>query len=402
MNEQYLMQYISYHLHTFVRKYSNTGDLASSFCARIEFDDAPIGNEIFQTFFSVCKDLTKPVYLTVNNQITYACTTVQDGYFVIGPVRFTSTVYLKHHITNEQWNLSWIATVPFCEFSDLTKDILLTYNLCHSDIIDENVLLMSNCINLDAEKEIRKYYSELIFENREYGKTHNPYDQEIREFTSIENGDLEQLKRSHEEDYPGEIGTLAKDPLRHTKNLAIVNITLASRAAIRGGLLSEISFSLSDSYIQKIEACEDIPTIIHLFRTAEYHYAQMVHDLNSEKAGTAEKDTNPHINKCKDYVFSHLHGKITVQEIADELCLNANYLSELFKKCEHISLTKFIQKEKISLAKNLLIYSHYSYIEIATYLGYSSQSHLGKQFKEETGYTMRKYRETYGMKDFIW
>ncbi len=78
----------------------------------------------------------------------------------------------------------------------------------------------------------------------------------------------------------------------------------------------------------------------------------MVHDLNSEKAGTAEKDTNPHINKCKDYVFSHLHGKITVQEIADELCLNANYLSELFKKCEHISLTKFIQKEKISLAKN--------------------------------------------------
>lgn len=164
--------------------------------------------------------------------------------------------------------------MPFCEFSDLTKDILLTYNLCHSDIIDENALLMSNCINLDAEKEIRKYYSELIFENREYGKTHNPYDQEIREFTSIENGDLEQLKRSHEEDYPGEIGTLAKDPLRHTKNLAIVNITLASRAAIRGGLLSEISFSLSDSYIQKIEACEDIPTIIHLFRTAEYHYAR--------------------------------------------------------------------------------------------------------------------------------
>ncbi|MGF0017119.1 helix-turn-helix domain-containing protein [Sporofaciens sp. SGI.106] len=65
-------------------------------------------------------------------------------------------------------------------------------------------------------------------------------------------------------------------------------------------------------------------------------------------------------------------------------------------------MTKFIQKEKISLAKNLLIYSHYSYIEIATYLGYSSQSHLGKQFKEETGFTLRKYRELYGMKDFVW
>lgn len=401
MNEHYLMQFISYHLHTFVRKYSNTGELLDKFCARIEFDDAPVGNEIFQTILSTCKDMSMPAYLTVNEQIVYAIVSLSDNFFLIGPVRFTSTVYLKHHITNKQWSLDWLSTVPFCEFSELTQDILLTYNLCHSETIDENTLLLSNCINQNAENEIRKYYSELIFTNREYGKTHNPYDQEVREFSSIEQGDLEQLKRSHEEDYPGEIGTLAKDPLRHTKNLAIVNITLASRAAIRGGLLSEISFSLSDSYIQEIEACNDIPTIIHLFRTAEYHYAQMVRDLNHQKADISEKDTNPHINKCKNYIFSHLHGKISVQEVADELGLNANYLSELFKKCEHISLTKFIQKEKISLAKNLLIYSHYSYIEIATYLGYSSQSHLGKHFKEETGYTLRKYREIYGMKDFI-
>ena len=128
----------------------------------------------------------------------------------------------------------------------------------------------------------------------------------------------------------------------------------------------------------------------------------MVRDLKNEQHGTASKDKNPHIQKCKDYVFAHLHEKISVQQIANELGLNANYLSELFQKCEHISLTKFIQSEKISLAKNLLIYSHYSYIEIAAYLGYSSQSHLGKQFKEKTGYTLRKYRETFGKKEFTW
>ena len=159
---------------------------------------------------------------------------------------------------------------------------------------------------------------------------------------------------------------------------------------------------MSDSYIQKLEECNDIPTILHIARTSEFHYAQMVHDINIQRAGMLQKDSNPHINKCKDYIFSHLHGKIFVQEIADELCLNANYLSELFKKCEHITITEFIQKEKISLAKNLLIYSHYSYIEIATYLGYTSQSHLGKYFKKETGMTLRKFRETYGTKDSTW
>lgn len=48
--------------------------------------------------------------------------------------------------------------------------------------------------------------------------------------------------------------------------------------------------------------------------------------------------------------------------------------------------------------QKLLIYSDYSYSEIASYLGYASQSHLGKQFKDMTGMTLRQYRELYGVK----
>lgn len=176
---------------------------------------------------------------------------------------------------------------------------------------------------------------------------------------------------------------------------------MASRAAIRGGLLSEVAFSLSDSYIQKIEALNDIPSIYHLFHSAEFEYAQMVQDVRKQKAGLLDKGINYHINRCKDYVFSHLHERIYVQDIAGELGLNANYLSELFSRCENVTLTDFILLEKIKLVKNLLIYSHYSYSEIAAYIGFSSQSHLGKQFKKTTGMTLREYRETYGVKEFI-
>lgn len=42
------------------------------------------------------------------------------------------------------------------------------------------------------------------------------------------------------------------------------------------------------------------------------------------------------------------------------------------------------------------MHSPYSYIEIATYLGFSSQGHLGKVFKKYTGMTMRQYLEKYG------
>ena len=74
-------------------------------------------------------------------------------------------------------------------------------------------------------------------------------------------------------------------------------------------------------------------------------------------------------------VFKHLHEKIRIQDIAGFLHLDANYLSELFKQCESITLTDFILKEKVKLTK---------------------KSHLGKVFKKYTEMTLRQYRQKYG------
>ena len=41
----------------------------------------------------------------------------------------------------------------------------------------------------------------------------------------------------------------------------------------------------------------------------------------------------------------------------------------------------------------MLTYSTYSYSRIASYLGYSSQSHMGAEFKKATGMTLKEYRE---------
>lgn len=86
--------------------------------------------------------------------------------------------------------------------------------------------------------------------------------------------------------------------------------------------------------------------------------------------------------------------------MAQHLHVSASYLSVLFRKYERISFSDFVMQEKISLVKNMLIYSPYSYIEIASYLGFCSQSHLGKQFKTITGMTLKQFRDTYAVNDF--
>lgn len=60
-----------------------------------------------------------------------------------------------------------------------------------------------------------------------------------------------------------------------------------------------------------------------------------------------------------------------------------------------MSLYQYILSEKMALVENLLIYSDYSLIEISSYLGFSSQSHLGKLFKKAVGMTPQQYRNTY-------
>lgn len=252
-------------------------------------------------------------------------------------------------------------------------------------------------------------YYQQVFENRENEFVHNPYNHELRESAAIERGDEEELRMILTENFAGRYGNLSDDPLRNEINMGIVTITLASRAAIRGGMRYEEAFTLSDICIQQMEKCSDPQTVKQVYREAEYQYAHLVHEIKIKErkeagenfAGKLPEVPNRHIEHCKDYIFTHLHGKLTVREIADSIGLEPNYLSALFHKCEKITLKQYIMREKINLVQKTLMYSPNTFTEIATYFGFSSQSHMGAEFKKITGMTPRQYRELYQKEDFL-
>ncbi len=247
----------------------------------------------------------------------------------------------------------------------------------------------------DTSDDVLKYFSDTFFTNQELQRPHNPYDHELREMQAIENGNTEQLQKALDETFPGQIGRLSEDELRHMKNLGIVIATLCSRAAIRGGLPYEISFSLCDAYILKIEKTNDLLALASLFTDCKFHFCRLVAGTNAAKSSSQKKVPHSKITQCKNYILSHLHEKLRVQDIAKTLDTSPTYLADLFRSYEGQTITSFILQEKIKLAQNMLIYSPYTYSEIAAYLGFSSQSHLGTQFKKITGFTLREYKERF-------
>lgn len=336
-----------------------------------------------------------PLILAIGSGIAYAYITSEERTILIGPVCLGIHVQLNHHAADLTLSEEERQPIPCCGLEPFVAQILLLCNLFRNDWLDLTTVIKANCLAADAETGVMIDYSRVLFERQELSQPHNPYEQELRENDAIEQGDVERLRQSINEDYVGTVGTLSSNELRQTKNICIVVITLASRAAIRGGLPPEIAYSMSDAFIQHIESMNDANAAVALLRQTEVEYATHVAEI---KAAQAHRETRPNMwtEQCKDYIFQHLHEKVTTKDVAEHLHLNANYLSEIFRDCEGMTITDYILQEKVKLTRNMLTYSPYSYVEIATYLGFSSQSHLGKVFKKYAGMTPRQYRERYG------
>ncbi|MGL5258830.1 MAG: helix-turn-helix transcriptional regulator [Lachnospiraceae bacterium] len=410
MNLTYLMKFISRTLHTAIHQFSLYFTDHTTICERKDlpkslehhFSSIFIEHHTFKNQLLLSAVVESPKVYSDSNGLSYCVCFSQNSIFIIGPVLLPLDTKSKYELPKTSFQSEWIEYLHACKLESFIDISLLLYNLFIEQPLTIDQVLAFNCLDSNVNDVIFKDLSLKIFSNRESSQKHNPYDQEVREFNSIRTGDVKQLERSWGEDYLGNIGTLSKTPLRHFKNLAIVLVTLASRAAMEGGVHPETAYSLSDSFILKIEDATSGEEARQLGRQAEYQYAVLVRDtLNQNSKRTDISDTDSRIIQCKDFIFAHLHDKITISSIATHLYMNSNYLADLFKKKEGITIGAFILNEKINLAKNLLIYSKYSYIEIASYLGFSSQSHLGKQFKQQTGYTLKEYRNIYGVKEFL-
>ena len=97
----------------------------------------------------------------------------------------------------------------------------MLYHMITGKELTINDLWQKNGIRETDIIEVKGQISSVIFEHQEQDLPHNPYDQEVRELDSIRHGDVEMLNRSLAETYRGEVGQLAKNQVRQSKNIAI-------------------------------------------------------------------------------------------------------------------------------------------------------------------------------------
>lgn len=306
-----------------------------------------------------------------------------QGWILAGPVQTVVgaapalKIAQKHKIEAASYRL------PYCEL----KTFLEAMKLLLYEETGEKVCLSELYTKQQPEPEQQKFFEKKRWMEKG-GHLHNPYQHEQKKLGSIRAGNLKLLEECQNEVWPGEIGQLEDNPLRQEKNLSIVVISIACRAAIDGGVAPQKAFSMSDVFISNIERMTQVLPIQAAVVEYEREFARAVEQVKHDS------EHNRYVERAKEYVAEHIDESIRVVQIGEALGINENYLTGLFHKYEGITLQHYIRKEKVRQAKELLLYSSYSCSEIAALLCFSTQSHFSSAFKREVGMTPAKYRES--------
>lgn len=231
------------------------------------------------------------------------------------------------------------------------------------------------------------YHSEFV--NHEMLETHRMIENEFAFYNAVADGNMEYVQNDitiGSFTNPEGMGKLSDNKLQNMRYHFIVTAAMITRYCVHAGMEQERAYGLSDFYISKMDKCRSIPEITKLHDTMCLDFCSQMNVIRNLQI------LSKPIVLCIDYIYSHIHYRITIKELADYLHLSESYLSKLFHKEMGLPISQYILDLKIEKAKNLLQYSDYNIVDIANYLSFSSQSHFIQTFQKKTGLTPHKYR----------
>ncbi len=214
------------------------------------------------------------------------------------------------------------------------------------------------------------------------------YDVESRWLQGIREGEL--LQFGGGEYAFRTIGEMVeKRSMKQTEYMAVTVLSLASRAAVDGGVDWLTAMEIMDAYTRRIAACTNSLEILKIIEQAQNDYVSRVRRERERPGGVS------YLRQAKAYINNHIREKIQLEDVAAEVGLNPSYLSRLFSEKEGITMRQYINKKKLERAANMLKYSDLALASVASHFSFSSQSYFAGLFRKEYGVGPMEYRKTF-------
>lgn len=239
------------------------------------------------------------------------------------------------------------------------------------------------------DMKIRRELIRQLYRQKAYGYEKKPYYFDDAVLEAIRNGDVEKLKTliaSGLVKLSSGMRTLSKNQIKNAKYHFMIMATFLAESGLDNGLGHDETYMIADIYSQKADKAASCDDLQILLEDMCLDYTKRIREIKKENV------ISIHIRKCIEHIYEDLGADLSAKELAELTNLNASYLSKLFKQETGKTIKAYVTAAKMDTAQNLLKYSDLSCSEIATLLGYCSQSAFIYAFRQFTGVTPKKYR----------
>ncbi|MFH5186033.1 helix-turn-helix domain-containing protein [Paenibacillus sp. TAB 01] len=178
-------------------------------------------------------------------------------------------------------------------------------------------------------------------------------------------------------------------PIRALRNMLIVLNTLLRIAAGRGGVHPFYLHHLSEKFSKQIERSESIEALTALTESMYDEYCELARRL-------LVSGTSPLVRRAAHYLTVHMSKPLHLQTLAEHCLVHPAHVSRQFKKETGMTLTDFLNKQRIEEAKHLLKQERGSIDWIAGIVGFEDAGYFTRVFKKLTGVTPTQYRANEG------
>lgn len=100
---------------------------------------------------------------------------------------------------------------------------------------------------------------------------------------------------------------------------------------------------------------------------------------------------NQLINRAKRFINKHYGENISLSDVANQIGVNASYLSRTFTRETGDSLMEYLAKVRMEVAANYIRTTDLKIYEIAEKVGYTNAEHFSRMFKKVTGKSPREF-----------
>jgi two-component system response regulator YesN len=98
-------------------------------------------------------------------------------------------------------------------------------------------------------------------------------------------------------------------------------------------------------------------------------------------------------------IIKEEYPSVSLSFVADRLYISPTHLSRLFAAEKGVTFSHYVQRYRMTVAKQLLADPQYKIYNVARMVGYSDVAHFSKAFKQQEGMSPLKYRNLSGSGD---